>query len=116
MAMAEILDLQARLRPVSPLDMLERLAMAAADPERRADWSDPLVQVQLRSGTSMRGHLIAVGAVQGERDRHFLLKLQPKSDTHLSRDIAYVNGADVEAIFIFDIDLFVDALPAIGNE
>jgi hypothetical protein len=100
------------LLPVGPLDLLERLAAVAVDPNRPSEWSDPLVQIHTRSGAVMRGHVVAAGSWQGEGQRHFLLKLEPKSDAHLARDLAYVNGSDIETVLLFDVDLFIDSLPA----
>ena len=96
---------------MSPFDLLDRLAQAASDPNRPESWRDPLVQVQMRSGATVRGHMLAAGRSDGERERHFILHVEPKSDAHLARDVAYVNGADVESVLVFEVDELLTVLP-----
>lgn len=111
--MAEIGDLQARLRPVGPLELLEAFAHAAESPDRPIEWQPPLMQIQMRSGASLRGYLVGAAPLQeGEVSRAFVMKVERRSPTHLGCDLAYVSGAEIEAVLLFDVDDILSTLPS----
>lgn len=107
--MLEIAELRSRLRSVSPMEALETLAKVLEDPATSSDFENPIVSIQMRSGTAHRGHL--VNHSRSEHGRFFLLSLVITNMGDDGRDIVYLNGADIETVAIYDVDPLIEFLP-----
>ncbi|MCM2281798.1 MAG: hypothetical protein NDI61_08115 [Bdellovibrionaceae bacterium] len=109
--MIDISQLRTQLRAVSPTDVLDHLSRLLQSPGLPADFENPILTICMRSGTTFRGYLVTSGHSTNETEPHFLISLEVKNERDDMRDIAYVNGADIEAVFIFDVDTILNQLP-----